>query len=367
MVVAIELLPYPITIAEGALESVGDTAHEAAPANRVVVITDTNVSEHYAPTVSRSINRRRDRDDTIVISIPPGELLKTRETWSALTDQLLEHRLGRDTTIVALGGGVVGDLAGFVAATYMRGIPFVQVPTTLLAMVDASVGGKTGVDTKYGKNLVGAFHPPAAVIIDPAVLRTLHDRDIRAGMAEVIKHGVVADATYFDHVSAFVRRLNNGLRDWSQFVPLIQRSVEIKAGIVARDERESGLRKVLNFGHTIGHALEALDGYANPHGWAVAQGMVIEATIAERIGVAERGTARTIEEIVRDMSLPLLVTQGIKPEIPEKLIDLTYADKKARGGRVEYALPARIGEMAGVDRGYGIPVDDDVVREVLSS
>jgi 3-dehydroquinate synthase len=360
-------LPYPITIAEGALESVGAVVHDVAPHNRVVVVTDTNVGGHYAKPVTASIDRHRERGDVILLSIPPGEILKTRETWSALTDQLLEHRLGRDTTIVALGGGVIGDLAGFVAATYMRGIPFVQVPTTLLAMVDASVGGKTGVDTKYGKNLVGAFYQPVAVLMDPTVLRTLRDQDIRAGMAEVIKHGVVADAAYFDQVSAFADRLNGGLRDWSQFVPLIRRSVEIKADIVARDERENGLRKVLNFGHTIGHALEALDGYANPHGWAVAQGMVIEAAIAERIGVALSGTTALVESSVRQMSLPVLTTDSLHQETVEEIVRRTYSDKKTRAGRVEYALPARIGEMAGADRGYGIPVDDAVVRAVLTS
>ena len=367
MVVATELLPYPITIAEGALETVGDMVHEVAPANRVVVITDRNVGEHYARIVSASIDRRRDRNDTILLSIPPGEILKTRETWSALTDQLLEQRLGRDTTIVALGGGVVGDLAGFVAATYMRGIPLVQVPTTLLAMVDASVGGKTGVDTKHGKNLVGVFHQPAAVIMDPTVLRTLHDQDIRAGMAEVIKHGVVADADYFERVGSFAETLSRKPQRWSEFVPIIRRSVEIKADIVARDERENGLRKVLNFGHTIGHALEALDGYSSPHGWAVATGMVVESAIAERIGIAVTGTARVIADAVRRMSLPTLITGATKPQIADRIIELTQVDKKARGGRVQYALPARIGEMAGADRGYGTPVDDAVVREVLAS
>ena len=367
MVVATELLPYPITIAEGALETIGDTVHDVAPANRVVVITDRNVAGHYAPIVSASIDRRRDRHDTILLSIPPGEIVKTRETWSALTDQLLEHRLGRDTTIVALGGGVVGDLAGFVAATYMRGIPFVQVPTTLLAMVDASVGGKTGVDTTHGKNLVGAFHQPAAVVMDPTVLRTLHDQDIRAGMAEVIKHGVVADADYFERVGSFGETLSRKPQRWSEFVPIIRRSVEIKADIVARDERENGMRKVLNFGHTIGHALEALDGYASPHGWAVARGMVVESAIAERIGLAVTGTTRVITDALRRISLPTLITGETKPQIADRIIELTHADKKARGGRVEYALPARIGEMAGADRGYGTPVDDDVVREVLAS
>lgn len=358
-------LPYPITIAEGALEFVGEAVRRVAPDNRVVVITDENVAAHYAAPVAAGINRARGREDVVVASIPPGEVVKTRETWSALTDQMLEHRLGRDTTIVALGGGVIGDLAGFVAATYMRGVPFVQVPTTLLAMVDASVGGKTGVDTRFGKNLVGAFHQPAAVIIDPLVLRTLEERELRAGLAEVIKHGVVADARYFGDVEVFVDRLDQRDRKWPELTAIIRRSVEIKAGIVARDEREAGLRKVLNFGHTIGHALEALDDYANPHGHAVAMGLVLEALIAERMGIADHGTASAIRRVVKRANLPVMTART--KSVADSIIAGTYADKKSRGGRVEYALPARIGEMAGAERGYGIPVDDAVVREVLTS
>ena len=360
-------LPYPVTIAEGALDSIGDVVSAVAPEHRVVVITDENVARHYAEPVVARINRRRDRDDTVLLSVPPGEFVKTRETWSRLTDALLEQHRGRDTIIVALGGGVVGDLAGFVAATFMRGIPFVQVPTTLLAMVDASVGGKTGVDTKFGKNLVGAFHRPAAVVIDPTVLGTLPDQELRSGMAEVIKHGVVADAGYFERVVSFTDTLKSAGQRWADFVPIIRRSIEIKAGIVATDEREAGLRKVLNFGHTIGHAVEALDGFADRHGQAVAIGLVIEARIAERIGVADRGTADVIQRVVANAGLPTVIAAGLSASRADELIELTRFDKKARAGRVEYALPARIGEMAAADRGYGIPVEDHVVREVLTS
>jgi 3-dehydroquinate synthase len=357
-------LPYPITIADGALETVGDVAADVTP-GRVVVITDRHVAEHYAKPVADSINRRRDRDDTILLSVPPGEALKTRDTWSHLTDALLENRIGRDACIVALGGGVIGDLAGFVAATYLRGISFVQVPTTLLAMVDASIGGKTGVDTRFGKNLVGAFHQPSAVIIDPRVLATLPDQVLRAGMAEVIKHGVIADAQYFGRIGTFVETLATRPFRWTEFIPVIRRSVEIKASIVSRDVREDGLRKVLNFGHTVAHALESLDDYATPHGQAVAMGLVTEARIAERVGVAESGTATAIENIVRRAQLPLLMP--VRAEVADDLVQRTYADKKARAGRVEYALPQRIGEMAGADHGWTIPVEDSIVREVLTT
>ncbi len=354
-------LPYPVTVAAGSLGRLEELVTGVTRAgNRVAIITDANVGATYGARVAAAF------PGALVLTIPAGERHKTRDTWARLTDDLLAAGLGRDTTIVALGGGVVGDLAGFVAATYMRGVSLIHVPTSLLAMVDASVGGKTGVDTPAGKNLVGAFHRPAAVVIDPAVLETLPAEHLRAGFAEIVKHGVVADADYFEMAAAFVERwpLSKsqaaGLPDLTQ---LIMRSVEIKAAIVSRDEREAGLRKVLNFGHTIGHAIEAATSYETLHGEAVAIGLVAEARVAERVGVAKSGTARVIERVCRAAGLPTSV-----PAVPlDVLIGFTRADKKARAGRVEYALPKRIGEMAGSDRGWTVAVEDTVVREALQS
>ncbi len=350
-------LPYPVTVAAGSLDRLPEIVRAAAPANRVALITDSEVGARYAARVAKSLG------DAAVLTIPAGEQHKTRETWARLTDDLLARGFVRDTTIVALGGGVVGDLAGFVAATYMRGVPVVQVPTTLLAMVDASVGGKTGVDTPAGKNLVGSFHQPAAVVIDPVVLQTLPIEHLRGGFAEIVKHGVVADATYFERTSSFVERWPlQSLQRLEDLTAIIQRSVEIKAEIVSRDERESGLRRVLNFGHTIGHAIEAATDFATLHGQAVAIGLVAEARLAEKIGVATTGTARSIERACRAAGLPTTM-----PAIPlDTIIGYTRSDKKARGGRVEYALPRRIGEMAGEDHGWTVPVDDNVVRDTLA-
>jgi 3-dehydroquinate synthase len=256
----------------------------------------------------------------------------------------------------------VGDLAGFVAATYMRGVPIVQVPTTLLAMVDASIGGKTGVDTPAGKNLVGAFHQPAAVIVDPSFLATLPMNHLRAGFAEIVKHGVVADAKYFDDARDFASRWPDS-GDIPDLVHLISGSISIKTRIVADDEHESGLRKVLNFGHTIGHAIEAATSFEMLHGQAVAMGLVAEARLAERIGIAASGTAGRIEWVCQAAGLETTL-----PSIPiDTLIDFTRSDKKARAGRVEYALPKRIGEMAGAERGWTVPVDDTAVREALGA
>ena len=353
-------LPYPVTVAEGAFDRLADVVQSvAARANRVAVITDSEVGPRYADRVRNQLGAKVD-----VFTIPSGEQHKTRDTWSRLTDDMLARGFGRDSIVVALGGGVVGDLAGFVAATYMRGIPVIQVPTTLLAMVDASVGGKTGVDTPAGKNLVGAFHQPSAVVIDPLVLRTLPPEHMRAGFAEIVKHGVVADANYFERASTFVEQWPlSGQQGLPELTDIIARSVEIKAAIVARDERESGLRKVLNFGHTIGHAIEAASDFETLHGEAVAIGLVAEARLAERIGVAKTGTARVIERVCRAAGL-----QTTMPSIPvDTIIGFTRADKKVRAGRVEYALPKQIGEMAGAEHGWTVPVDDTVVRETLGS
>ncbi len=283
--------------------------------------------------------------------------------WVRLTDQMLGKGYVRDSAVIALGGGVVGDLAGFVAATFMRGIPVVQVPTTLVAMVDASIGGKTAVDTFAGKNLVGAFHPPAAVLIDPQLLATLPLRELRAGFAEIIKHGVIADEPYlFQVASSASDLLSDGGSMSDMMVSLIVRSVEIKAEIVSRDEREEGLRKVLNFGHTIGHAVEMVSGYSLLHGEAVAIGMALESRVAERIGLAQTGTAATVIRTLEAAGLPTGLPKDFGPEV---VIEAMRSDKKGRSGKMMFALPLRIGAMAGEDTGWTVPVGDDQLREVL--
>jgi 3-dehydroquinate synthase len=326
-------------------------------AHRVAVITDDRVGPLYAARIAEPLGARAS-----VFSMPSGEEHKTRETWARLTDEMLDAGFGRDTVVVALGGGVVGDVAGFVAATYMRGVPVVQVPTTLLAMVDASVGGKTGVDTRHGKNLVGAFWQPVSVIIDPRVLATLPERETLAGFAEIIKHGVIADASYLRDATAFLKDRAAATGGATALEALIRRSIAIKSDVVVRDEREAGLRKVLNFGHTVGHAIEAACNYELLHGECVAIGMVVEARIAERLGVATKGTADGIQEACRIADLPTSL-----PDVgPADIVHVMKGDKKSRAGRVEFALPSKIGAMAGEDRGWAIPVEEAVVLEVLS-
>ncbi|MGE5101570.1 MAG: 3-dehydroquinate synthase [Deltaproteobacteria bacterium] len=354
----IDLPTYRVSVGAGIISNVREIVERTAPAHRYAIITDDNVGSRYAPAVASHLGAAR----ISVLTIPAGEEQKTRETWSRLTDEMLAAGFGRDTTIIALGGGVVGDLAGFVAATFMRGVPYVQVPTSLLAMIDASVGGKTGVDTPAGKNLVGAFHQPAAVIADPAVLTTLPIEHLRAGLAEAIKHGVIADAAYVDEVERLALDLDHVDFTGDAMLRLVARSVEIKADVVRRDEREAGVRKILNFGHTIGHAIELCSRFQLLHGNAVAIGMVYEAVLAERLGVAARGTSERIRAVVRGAGLPDVRPPAMRVD---DILLATRGDKKSRAGRPEYALPDRIGHMPSA-QGWSIPVDDPIVRDVLA-
>ena len=355
---AIDAGGYRVIVGAGLRHELGVHVAAAARAHRYALITDDQVAQHHAETALASLARH---GRTSVHVMRAGEAHKTRDTWATLTDELLEAGCGRDTTIVALGGGVVGDVAGFVAATFMRGVPVVQVPTSLLAMIDASVGGKTGVDTEAGKNLVGAFHPPAVVLVDVEFVRTLPVAHRRAGLAEAIKHGVIMDEEYLSRVETLAPDVIAG--DASATLELVARSVEIKASVVRADPREQGLRRILNFGHTLGHALEHASGYELLHGEAVAIGMVLEARLAERIGVAAQGTAQMIERVVRSSALPVVRPAALTSAA---ILAATRSDKKARGGAVAYALPSRIGAMAGAERDWAIEVGDAAVLEVLT-
>jgi 3-dehydroquinate synthase len=259
---------YDIRIGRGLLGEL-PALLAAQPAARCAVISDSHVGKLYGERVVAELQGADVRAE--LITFPAGEWNKTRETWSALSDRLLAARFGRDGVVLALGGGVVGDVAGFVAATYLRGVPWVQVPTTLLAMIDSSIGGKTGVDVVQGKNLLGAFHQPRLVVADLDVLATLPGPQLVAGMAEAIKHGVIADADYCDLLAREQPAIV--ARDLAALERVVVRSVEVKAEVVSADERETGRRAVLNFGHTVGHAVEATSGYALLHGEAVASGV----------------------------------------------------------------------------------------------
>ena len=350
---------YPIAIGAGLIDSLKTHLSDIPRSYRMALITDTTVGALYADRAIAGAGRTIES-----IVIPPGEAQKTREVWAMVTDRLLDLGFGRDSALLALGGGVIGDLTGFVAGTYMRGIRFVQIPTTLLAMVDASVGGKTAVDTPGGKNIVGVFHRPSTVVIDPQVIATLPLNHLRSGFAEVIKHGVIADRGYFAQVAENVGRLvaPEG-RSSEGLSSLIVRSVQIKAEVVAGDEREMGRRRILNFGHTIGHAVEAASNYSLLHGEAVAIGMALESRLAELAGIAEKGTAETVAEVLTKSGLPRLVPSGMDAD---ELMDLMQSDKKNRAGKIEFALPVSIGKMFEADGRWSVPLDAVLIREVLN-
>lgn len=355
-------LDYPVYCAAGASRALGDIVRRVAPAHRIAVISDTTVGQHHGPGVLAHLASVVPQERVRLFSIPPGEQEKTRDRWSTLTDELLAWGAGRDTTIVALGGGVIGDLAGFVAATYMRGVPVIQMPTSLLAMVDASVGGKTGVDTPAGKNLVGAFHNPAAVIVDPAALVTLPPAILRSGLAEMLKHGIIADAEYFVAIQQAMPSLLEAGALSPHFAPLIARSIQIKAAVVAEDSREAGQRQILNFGHTIAHAIEKVQRYDMLHGDAVAVGMIVEARLAELLGVTNAPLAEAVLESVRAAGLPTALPIGTNLA---DVVAETHGDKKARGGVGRYALPQAIGQMPSWNGAWSVAVSDELAFMAL--
>jgi 3-dehydroquinate synthase len=350
-------LDYPVMVGPGLLSALPALLREHAPAHRYGLIADTTVAELYGRRVREELEHSGAKCD--LITFPPGEASKTRSSWTELTDVLLTAGMGRDGAVLALGGGVTGDLAGFVAATYLRGVPVVQIPTSLVAMVDAAVGGKTGVDVPSGKNLVGAFYPPRLVVADTATIASLPRTERAQGLVEAVKHGAIADATYLDGLEADLPALLDGDADITTRAVL--RSVAIKAQVVSEDERESGLREILNFGHTLGHALEAAADYALPHGTAVGMGMVLEARLGEALGVTRSGTADRLARIVVQLGLPL----SPDPHTPkDTILGFVRSDKKARQGRARYVLLEVLGRVMRAE-GWSREVPDHEVDKVL--
>jgi 3-dehydroquinate synthase len=326
---------YPIIIGQSLLAGSSRIA-DAVAGERAAIVTNTVVGPLYLEAVARSLRAAGKHVTEIVL--PDGEEEKNWENLQSIYNRLLSEKCDRKTTIVALGGGVVGDMAGFAAATYMRGVPFVQVPTTLLAQVDSSVGGKTGINHPLGKNMIGAFYQPQAVIADTATLRTLPSRELSAGLAEVIKHGAIIDAQFFHWIETNIGKLM--ARDSAALAYAIQRSCEIKANVVRQDEREGGLRAILNFGHTFGHAIESGMGYGQwLHGEAVGCGMVMAADLSQRLGYIDAATRDRVSTLVQAAGLP-----HIAPDLGmERWLDLMQVDKKNEGGQIRFILLKPLG------------------------
>ncbi len=364
---------YPIQIGSGLIDrsdvlQAGLPKVAAAGKGLFVIVTNTTVEALYGERLRYALRPLGARVETIVL--PDGESFKHWETLNLIFDRLLEIRADRKTTLIALGGGVVGDMTGFAAATYMRGVPFVQIPTTLLAQVDSSVGGKTGINHPRGKNMIGAFYQPQAVIADTAVLTSLPPRELAAGIAEVIKTAAVADAAFFDWVAENVAALSG--YDEAALADAVLRSCAVKARVVAADEREGGLRAILNFGHTFGHAIEAGLGFgAWLHGEAVGCGMVMAADLSARLGLLDDASRERLEQVTAKAMLPTrapsLTRAAVKPVAvhasadadgdsanadaanrvradADRYIDLMLGDKKTEGGEIKFILLKSLGE-----------------------
>lgn len=341
---------YPIYIGRGLLSKLGEVARRHVLPERVAVIADSTVAELYGEAALSSLRGAGCAAE--LLTFPPGEASKTLETAAGLYDGLLARRFDRRSAIIALGGGVTGDLGGFVAATYLRGIPWAVVPTTLLAQVDAAIGGKTGVDHPRGKNLIGAFHQPRFVLTDPELLSTLPQRELHAGLAEVVKSALIWDEASFCFIEEKLAALLAG--DLAALEEAIAGAARAKAEVVSRDEREGGLRRILNFGHTIAHALEAATGYRDfLHGEAVAWGMLAAVWLSHERGFLASPERARVEVVLRRLPRPPL------PELsPRELLDYIRHDKKVLGGRLHFVFLQGIGEATVA------PVDEE---ELLSA
>ena len=344
---------YGIVIGSGLADDIVSFVRAAGYSARGMIVTDTNIAPLYAAQTAEFLAYAGVEAE--VVSVPAGESAKSLIQANELFTRAIEMGLDRRSPIIALGGGVVGDLAGFVAATYMRGVPFIQLPTSLLAQVDSSVGGKVAVNHPLGKNLIGAFHQPDAVFMDLDVLKTLPAREIATGLGEIIKYGIICDADFFAWLEE--HRADVLALEPAATMHMIARSCAIKADVVRQDEREGGLRRILNFGHTIAHAVEKETGYARyRHGEAVAIGMVGAADISVAMGLLGGADRRRIERLIRTMGLPYTV----KDVAPDAMYEDLFHDKKTVGGRIHWVLAEGIGKVS-----VHSDVPEDVVRETL--
>ncbi|MCW8131379.1 MAG: 3-dehydroquinate synthase [Planctomycetota bacterium] len=347
---------YEIVIQEGITAELGAHLARLTKGRKTLVVTDRNVGPLFGPALAKSLQQTGFSGS--LAELPPGEGAKSLDIAKFLYDRCFDAELDRGSFLLALGGGVIGDLTGFVAATFMRGIDFVQVPTTLLAMVDASVGGKVAVDHPKAKNAIGAFHQPRAVYIDPLVLGRLPERELKAGLAEVIKYGVLDDRAFFDFIEANIEKLLK--KDPEALAAAIEKSCAIKARIVGEDERErdGGPRALLNYGHTFAHAIETCMNYQGYlHGEAVAIGMVLAADLSVQQKLLGRGDADRIRALIEKAGLPVKLQPGDPPS--DELHAATFRDKKARAGKLRFVLATAIGATKVFD-----DVPEDVARRV---
>lgn len=347
---------YDILVGYGLLDRIPSDLKENPIGNKYAIITDSSIRGLYGERLLEGF--REEGVSACLIDFPAGEGSKSLDMVGYLVGRLLREGVDRKSAIIALGGGVVGDLSGFVASVYMRGIPYIQVPTTLLSQVDSSIGGKTGVDTVDGKNLIGSFYQPKRVYIDPSLLESLPEREFISGLSEVVKYGVICDRSLFDYLESNVERIKR--RDREALFHIIRASCIIKKRIVEEDPREENKRAILNYGHTPAHALERLSGYKCPHGEAVSVGMRISGWVAVRLGFWSVDEWARQNRLLEMFGLPLKMEFSV-----DDLIGALYYDKKIEGGKIMFVLPRRIGEMASINGRYKIPISEDDLRRFL--
>lgn len=351
---ALGIKSYDVLIGHGIIDFLGKHLQKISIKGQIAVVTNPKINRLYGERVRKGLKKAG--YNPLMIEIPAGERFKTFRQIGRIYDQLISNGFERSDTLIPLGGGVIGDMGGFAAATFLRGIAYIQCPTSLVAQVDASIGGKTGVDHPDGKNLIGAFHQPRLVCSDPMVLKTLPKREFLAGLAEVVKYGVIFDETFFSYLEKNIPAILS--LDSEKLLYCIKRSSAIKAEIVQKDEQESGLRKILNYGHTFGHAIETLTGYRRfKHGEAVAIGMVCASRLAHRLGLLKK---RDLERQIR-----LLKAFGLPTDLPrfgpEDILKVMARDKKVVGGEIFFVLPEKIGAVR------VMPVDRKTLKGFLKS
>jgi 3-dehydroquinate synthase len=345
---------YDITVAPGLLDRAGELLRNLSKSNKAAIVTDSNLASTHLRRLTDSLGKSG--FESITATLPAGEDHKTLTDLLPMYDAFLQARIERTTPVLAVGGGVIGDMAGFVAATVLRGVPFVQIPTSLLAMVDASVGGKTGVNHAVGKNLIGAFHQPIAVLIDPQVLKTLPQRELRGGLAECIKHDIIRDADGFADLERNIGRALAVEIDY--LAALVAHNVAIKARVVEADPFEKGERAHLNFGHTFGHAIETVSNYSYSHGECVALGMAAASFAASKLGLIDQATHVRILAVIEKAGLPV---RGLTLPVDE-VVDAMHFDKKVKSGRIRFILPDRIGHVIVRD-----DLDEQLIRAAIET
>ncbi|MEK6943651.1 MAG: 3-dehydroquinate synthase [Nanoarchaeota archaeon] len=347
---------YQLFVGSNILGKLADFVKKNHLGKKIAVIIDENTNKLHKDKINKVL-----KDLTpLFITVPSGESSKSREMKEKIEDRILDNKFGRDSLIIAIGGGVIGDLSGFVASTFNRGIPIIHVPTTLLAMVDSSIGGKTGINTKHGKNLIGTTYQPAAVFADMDFLETLSDEEFRNGLAEVIKISIIMDKAMFESLEKNSKKIL--ARDKSTMQKLIKRNIELKKEIVEEDAEEKGLRQVLNFGHTFGHALEAYCKYKIRHGYAVSQGMLVESKISVAVNNLSKNEEKRIRNLIRLFGFPLTANMDVKAS---KIIELMGSDKKSINSNPRFVLINSIGKVKSKDNHFSFEVGRSAIEKSI--